>query len=175
VLDISGEILVLAGLAPDAETGSRIALEQLDSGAAAAKFDEILEAQGGVASFTSTAREVLPTAAFVKPVLIDGEGWLRSMNTREVGLTLVQLGGGRTRPTDSIDFTVGFTAFAQLGDRLDADHPVCVIHARSEAEWEAAAARVLAALEISAEQAPAAGPIVLERLAGAPRTQETTR
>jgi thymidine phosphorylase len=85
-----------------------------------------------------------------------------------VGLTLVQIGGGRVEPGAAIDVTVGFTRFAQVGDRLDDEHPVCVLHAASTEDWEAAAARLRAAIVLSDEPTSPAGSIIRERVEGRP-------
>ncbi len=71
------------------------------------------------------------------------------MNVREIGLTLVGLGGGRKLPEEAIDLSVGLTDFRQIGDEVGPERPLCAIHARDEAEWEGAAARVRAAARIS--------------------------
>ncbi|MDQ1130325.1 thymidine phosphorylase [Microbacterium sp. SORGH_AS_0888] len=162
------EALVLTGRVADAARGAELVAEALSSGAAAAKFDEILHAQGGPAGFTERAADILPAAAVVRPVHAGSDGWLAGMNTTEVGLTLVQLGGGRVEPGAAIDVTVGFTGFAQIGDPLDESHPICVLHARSEEEWEAAAARLRAAMSVSDTSVPQAGSIVRERWEGSP-------
>jgi thymidine phosphorylase len=173
VLEICGELLALAGVSADVPAGRALALDILESGRAAARFDAILEAQGGPAGFVAGARDILPAAAVIAPVHAAIEGWVESMDTTEVGLTLVQLGGGRTDPDAAIDFTVGFTAFTQLGDRVSAAEPICILHAASQADWDAAAARLIAAVRVSAEPTAAAGPIVRERLTGTPASAGT--
>ena len=77
---------------------------------------------------------------------------------------MIALGGGRKRPDDPIDLTVGFTEFCQVGDRVGPEAPLCVIHARDVAEWEAAAGRVRSAIDIAASPPPPLGPIVIERI-----------
>ncbi|MEP2963013.1 MAG: thymidine phosphorylase, partial [Nitratireductor sp.] len=67
-----------------------------------------------------------------------------------------------------IDLSVGLTDFRQVGDAVGPDRPLCTIHARSEAEWETAAARVRAAVQIADTQPEALGPIVIERIARSP-------
>ena len=79
-----------------------------------------------------------------------------------------KLGGGRKRPQDPIDFSVGFTDFARIGDSVGSDRPLCVIHARDEASFAQAAARIRAAIRVSDEPPAPQGPIVLERIARRP-------
>lgn len=168
VLTLCAEALVLSGLATSTTEGMTRALDELDSGRAAAKFDEIVHAQGGPDDFVANAREILPEAPVVAPVYPMHAGWIADMNTTEVGLTLVQIGGGRIEPGASIDVTVGFTDFAQVGDPVDDARPICVLHARTSTDWDAAAERVRAAMLIDGHPTEPAGSIVRERVEGRP-------
>jgi thymidine phosphorylase len=80
-----------------------------------------------------------------------------------VGVAVVALGGGRTRPQDPIDHAVGLTELAGIGEAVDASRPLAVVHARSEEAAEAAARAVRAAYAVGDEQ-PAPGALILERI-----------
>ena len=73
------------------------------------------------------------------------------------------LGGGRTRPQDPIDHAVGLTNLAAIGETVDAQRPLAIVHARSEEAAEAAARAVRAAYTIG-EGKVAPGPSILERI-----------
>jgi thymidine phosphorylase len=90
------------------------------------------------------------------------EGWLERVETAEIGFGLVRLGGGRQRPDDVPDYTVGFSQIARPGTLLHADAPFCVLHARNEEDWQEVAARLRAALTISAEPTPCPGPVIFD-------------
>ena len=90
------------------------------------------------------------------------------MDAKAIGLTLVALGGGRKRPADPIDFTVGLTDFAQVGDAVGSDKPLCMVHARDEAEWDHAAKHIRAAVRVSPTTPAPPGPVVLERIVRRP-------
>jgi thymidine phosphorylase len=76
-----------------------------------------------------------------------------AIDTRALGLAVVALGGGRTRPQDAIDPAVGLTRLAGIGTRIEPGTPLAVVHARDAARAEAAAARLRAAYAIG-EKAP---------------------
>jgi thymidine phosphorylase len=86
------------------------------------------------------------------------------MDARAVGVAILDIGGGRTRPDQKIDHAVGLTGMAPVGTKVDKDRPLCVLHARDETGWERAAAAIGAAIRIG-DAAPAATPAVRERLA----------
>ena len=63
-------------------------------------------------------------------------GFVSSIDTRALGLAVVQLGGGRTHPDDEIDLSVGLDRTVRLGDRLEVGEPICRVHAANEATAE---------------------------------------
>lgn len=58
---------------------------------------------------------------------------MRRVDCRALGLAVVALGGGRTRAEDAIDVSVGLTALAEIGQRIEAGEPLGFVHARDEA------------------------------------------
>ena len=56
----------------------------------------------------------------MRPVFPDESGFVHGIDTRAVGLAVVALGGGRTRPQDAIDHAVGIVALAGIGDAVGA-------------------------------------------------------
>jgi thymidine phosphorylase len=105
-------------------------------------------------------------APVVRAVHPASSGIVAAIATRDIGLAVVALGGGRTRPGDAIDHAVGFAGLAALGDRVDTERPIGVVHARTEAEADAAAQTLRQAYTV-AEIAPAETPLILERIGDA--------
>ena len=168
-LALGAELLVGSHLAAD-RIVARAALERaLASGAAAERFQRMVGELGGPADFVERVGAHLPVAPLVRPVEADAEGFVVAIDAREIGLAVVELGGGRTRPTDAIDFAVGLTDLVGLGARVAPGAPLAVLHARDEAKAAAAIARLRAAYRIG-EAPPPAAPVILERLSSqAPR------
>ena len=67
------------------------------------------------------------------------------INTHALGLAVVSLGGGRTRPTDAVDHAVGLTSLAPVGAAVGPGLPLAVVHARTEGTAQRAAAAITAA------------------------------
>ena len=163
-IEVTADMIRIAGLAPDMAAARALAEAKLADGSAAERFGRMIAALGGPADFVARAEHYLPRAAVVAPVYPATEGFVSGMVAKDIGLALIALGGGRKKPDDPIDLAVGFTAFCQVGDRVGANQPLCVIHARNEVEWEDAARRVRTAITVTAAPPPAPGPIVIERI-----------
>jgi thymidine phosphorylase len=164
-LALGGEALALGGLAASPEAG-RAALERaLANGAAAERFERMVAGLGGPRDFLRAAARHLPAAPIVRAVAPPRAGFVAAIDARAIGMAVVLLGGGRTRPADSIDHAVGFTRLAGLGATVGAGAPLALVHARDPAQAAAAAAALAAAYRIG-DAAPALRDPVVERIAG---------
>lgn len=161
-LALAGEALALCGLAPDAAGGRALAQARLDDGGAADIFARMVAALDGPADIFSR-RDALPTAPVARPVFAERAGHVTQMDARAIGLAVVEMGGGRTRPDQGVDSRVGFSEFVGIGAAVDAGRPICMVHAADDGSAELAAARVRGAVMIG-DEAGAAGPMVAERL-----------
>ncbi|MER9258645.1 thymidine phosphorylase, partial [Mesorhizobium sp. M0619] len=132
-------------------------------GGAAAAFARMVAALGGPADFVEKPEKYLPKAAVEFAVKAAGNGFATGIATRDIGLAVVGLGGGRTRPDDRIDHAVGITRLLPLGAEVRTGEPLALVHARTQAEAEAAAAAVLSAYTIGASK-PAADKTVIRRV-----------
>ncbi len=160
---LAAEMLVLGGLAPDRGEAEARAREALDGGRAAEVFGRMVAALGGPADLVENPRRYLPRAPVMRLVHAPRPGIVASIATRDLGVAVVALGGGRTRPEDEIDHGVGFDALAAIGETVDADRPLACVHARDGDAADAAARAVLAAYRVD-EMTPPERPLVLERV-----------
>jgi pyrimidine-nucleoside phosphorylase len=161
---VAAEMLLLGEKAPDTDAALTLALETLSSGAAWRKFRELVEAQGGDIRYIEEP-EQLPQARLIKPVPAPRSGYLSSLNAAEVGMAVVELGGGRRKKSDSISYSVGVIVHYKVGDLVQKDTPLFTLHANDRALMEAAQERVMAAHIIS--DAPVQRlPLFYRRVAG---------
>ena len=70
------------------------------------------------------------------------------IETRQLGLAVIELGGGRLRADDKIDHAVGLRNMLGKNFRADMNTPLCMIHAADEQCFERAAKIVRSAYTI---------------------------
>jgi thymidine phosphorylase len=162
---LGAELLALSGLARDAETGAAALQRALDSGAAAERFERMVMCLGGPKDFMAHAHDLLPQAPVLVDAMPEARGFVVGVDVRAVGLTVVELGGGRARAADAIDPAVGLTELAPIGAKVGAEAPLARVHARTKDQAEAAARRVRAAYRLADQPLSLADPVI-ERIAG---------
>ena len=162
VLALASEMLMLGGLA-GADEAVEAARSVLADGRAAQRFQAMVSALGGPVDFVEKTAAYLPKAPVIRPVAPDRAGTVTAIDTRAVGLAVVVLGGGRTKPQDAIDHAVGFAEFAGIGAKVGPDRPLAMVHARTDDAADRAADVLRAAYQL--DGAMSERPVVVERMA----------
>jgi thymidine phosphorylase len=163
VLALGAAMLVLGGLVADIEAATNQLIAARADGTAAQRFQAMVTALGGPADLVENPAKYLQTAPVIRRVDPDRPGYLRSINTRSVGLVVVTLGGGRLRVEDNIDHAVGLSEVTGLGQYVDGERPLAIVHARTESEAAVAADAIRAACVIG-DEAPDVGAVVAGRI-----------
>ena len=120
----------------------------LDNGSARQKFDELVAAQGGKPADLPRLAEI-HKAPIIREVIASAGGVISAVDAGLVGQATLQLGAGRAKASDGVDFAVGFDQIVKCGETIHAGQAVCRIHARSGVDFDMAEAMIEKAVKIS--------------------------
>lgn len=148
---LSAEMFVLGRAASNTENGRKLYDEMIRSGAALEKMREIIRAQGGDARALEDY-SLLPQANKSREVLAGQAGYVQAIDAEAIGHASMLLGAGRTQLDAPIDLGVGLTVEARIGDRVDKDSALAVIHYNDEARADEAAGMAGSAFAIGAKR-----------------------
>jgi thymidine phosphorylase len=163
VLALAAELLALGGLAASVADGRAKAEACLADGRATEVFARMVQALGGPADFVERADRHLPRAAVVRACRAERSGTIAGMDTREIGLVIVGLGGGRRQASDTIDLSVGLVDVVGVGQVIAAGEPLAVVHAADDSAADDACAALRRAMRID-DTAPARQPVIRARI-----------
>ena len=150
---LAAEMLVLGGLADDRVSAHDTLARAIASGAAAEKFKEVIEAQGGNPAVVDDPA-LLPQAEAIELFRAPRRGLIAQIEPRAVGRGIIALGGGRTTMEDAVDPGVGFVITVKPGDWVEAGEPIASVFARDEAGLRAGAGALREAIRIGDEAEP---------------------
>lgn len=153
---LCGEMLLTAGLQTDRTKARAAAQTALDTGAATEKFAQMVTALGGPSDLIERLDQILPKAKQMVAVPAPETGKISAISTRDIGLAVVELGGGRRRAEDIVNPSVGLTGLLDVGMSVTKGDPIAMIHADDDASAEIAKAQVLAAYQFGNVTAPGA-------------------
>lgn len=159
---LGAHMLMLGGVAKDEADAHAQLRRAIASGAALAKFREIVAAQGGDVR-TIDDPKLLPQAKWQVPLAAPQSGFVQDVDAMGVAMAALRLGAGRARAEDKVDPAVGISHLVKIGERVEAGAPLCVIHA-NDAQALAAAQTMLAGEITVGETAPPATPLIAEVL-----------
>jgi pyrimidine-nucleoside phosphorylase len=159
-----GEEMLLVAKVERTRAAARARLERaITSGAALAKFQEIVVAQGGPAGFVDAPERHLAAAPVRAVFEAPHSGVVQRVEPRIIGRAITALGGGRTKVEDTIDASVGFLVHARPGTTVRAGDPLVTILARDEAAVAQAREALTRAISIG-DVPPARRPLVSHRV-----------
>ncbi len=161
-LALGAELLLLTGEAKSAEEGERKLAALVDSGAAWAKFRELVAAQGGDVRAIEEPK-LLPKAGEVVEVPSPASGYVEGLRAHPIGVACGLLGAGREVKGERVDPGAGVELLAKTGDEVERGQPLARLHVGRKDRVEAARALVLGAYRIGKER-PAPRPLVLARV-----------
>ena len=117
-------------------------LSRLQDGSAWEKFVGMVEAQGGHAAALEKMREV-HLAPVVTEVVAPRDGSLDKLDALEIGRLCVELGAGRAKASDAVDFAVGVECLRKEGEKVAKGEPILRVHSRGAIYAQAVALRTL--------------------------------
>lgn len=163
VIALGAEMLLLGGLTRTPAAALARLERALDDGSAAERFAAMVRALGGPRDLVERPWKHLARAPVTIPVAAQRSGVVTHVDTRQVGLAVVVLGGGRARPQDGIDHAVGLRELLPVGARVRAGEALGVVHARTPSDAERAAAVVREAYRLG-RRAPSEATVVAARV-----------
>jgi pyrimidine-nucleoside phosphorylase len=123
------EMLIAGGIEKNTKKARKKLETAIDSGLAAEKFEQIIEAQGGNPKVVEDP-SVLPQAQAVEVYAAPRTGVVQRVEPRVIGRAITALGGGRQKVDDVIDPTVGFVITAKPGDKVLEGEPIASVFAK---------------------------------------------
>lgn len=152
VVALAKAMLVSAKVATNDEQALAKINGVLASGAAAEIFGKMVHALGGPSDFMEDPWRSMQRGACIKDVIAPGHGYIIGMQTRDIGMAVVGLKGGRTANGQQIDHSVGFDRILPIGTLVNRGDVVARVHARDENSALQASEQYLASLVINEQQ-----------------------
>jgi pyrimidine-nucleoside phosphorylase len=147
-LVLAGAMLMLGGKCNTIEEGIELAKEKISSGECWKKFLQMVETQGGDTSYF-TSLKPYPKAKVQEEVTAEADGYISKLDALQFGVAAVNLGCGRKKVDDAIDYSSGIVLMKKVGDKVIKGDLICMIYGESEEKIEHALEHIKTGIEIS--------------------------
>ena len=161
-LELCAEMLLLAGVSKDRETALEMLRGKISSGAALAKFKEMISLHGAKPADLDHLLEIHP-CKYVETLNAGQDGWVSQADAELIGRACLLLGAGRTKVDDTIDYGVGVSHLVKRGEKVKAGTPLLIIHANDKERLGQAKTMLTSAIVLSNQEVKRP-PIILERI-----------
>ena len=124
-------MLKLAGKGDNIVENMQLIQSKIDSGEGLKKFKEMIGYQGGDITVIDNPEKLI-TAKYKIPVNSFENGYVKSIEAKNIGQAVVNLGGGRMKKEDSVDYAVGIEVLKKIGDEVKENDPLMYIYSNDE-------------------------------------------
>ena len=155
---LSGTMIYLGEKAGSVEEGIKKSEEVIANGKAFQKWIDIVEEQGGDSSVIKNP-DAYPKATYEFELQSKHDGFIKSMNSYEIGMGSLELGAGRKSIEDLIDPEAGISLKKKVGDKISKGETILIGYTNKPATIDSVTEQLYGAVEIGGEQ-PELEPLV---------------
>lgn len=137
VLELGANMIKLAGLGDKLEENKTKMLENIKNGKGYNKFVEMVKNQEGDITYLEDTNK-FPKAKYVEAIKANQDGYIQEINAEEVGKVACNLGAGRIRKEDKIDYTVGIKLCKKVSEKISKGENLAYIYANDIEKLEIA-------------------------------------
>ena len=131
VLKLGSNMLKLAGISKNIEECKKLILQNIQNGKAYEKFIELVENQGGDIEYIKDTNK-FEKAKYIMPVIADKDFKISEINAGKIGNLCVELGAGRMRKEDNIDYSAGIVLNKKVGEKVKKNDILAYVHSNNE-------------------------------------------
>lgn len=150
VLELGAYMIKLAGLGENLEENKKQMLENIQNGKAFNKLKQMVQNQGGDISYLENT-DKFEKAQFTEEILASQNGYIQEINAEEIGKVACNLGAGRIKKEDNIDYAVGIELDKKVGTKVQKGEILGKIHANDTTKLEIAKKQLNDIIKISPE------------------------
>ncbi|MBC7798753.1 MAG: thymidine phosphorylase [Pyrinomonadaceae bacterium] len=135
-IELAAQILISTKIAENPDDAKSKIQSVLKSGATLQKFKENIELQNGDAKICDKPEMLIDNNLLQIEVKSAFSGFVNEINSKVIGESVFQIGGGRRKIDDKIDYAVGFHCEAKIGDEVKIGETLGVLYCRKQNDFD---------------------------------------
>ena len=131
VYALGEQLLLMTRKADNEEMAHHLIKEVIESGKAFNTFIQLVKKQGGDISYIEDTSKFQNAKHIIK-ILAKTSGNISEVNAEKIGRASSQLGAGRKKKDDIIDYQAGIILTKKVGDRVEEGEIIAYLHTNRE-------------------------------------------
>ncbi len=115
---LAKEMLLLTDIAKTIDEAENMVDDSIKSGKALEYMKKFIENQGGNPKVCDDL-SLLPQAKYKMEIISDKSGWIKEINSQNIGYALVNIGAGRKTLDSVLDYSAGAYLTKKIGDTIE--------------------------------------------------------
>lgn len=148
---LAGAMIYLGRKAKSLKAGELVAKNQIENGKAFKKLLEIVELQGGNKDYINYP-ERYPKPKYYEEIHSFKNGFIKEMNTYQIGMASLELGSGRRTKDDIIDHKTGIVIHKKIGDSVKKEDLIFELYSDSKTKIKTAGEMLIESIQFSKEK-----------------------
>ncbi len=151
-IELASRILVLCGVVQTIKNAKLKIKNVLESGEALEKLRQNIELQNGDSKICDNPEILTDENLIEVRVKSENSGFVSEIDASAIGESVSQIGGGRIKVGDKIDYAVGYGCARKLGDEVKSGETLGMIFCRNETQANLVYEKLANAYKISDEK-----------------------
>ncbi len=151
-IELTARMLVLTGIAKNVDDASAMCLEKIWDGAALEKLRQNIELQKGNPNICDKPETLLDKKIKQIPIIAANNGFIEEVETKSIGNAICEIGGGRFKVEDKIDYAVGYSCDKKIGDKVKKGETLGILYCRNQKQADSISEKLRNAYKISKEK-----------------------
>jgi len=144
---LAKEMLILSGNVGSPEEAEKKVNDVITSGKALEFMKKFIESQGGNPAVCDDL-SLLPQAKYELDIISDRQGWIKSINSQNIGYALVNIGAGRKTLDSVLDYYAGAYLTKKIGDTMEFGEVIGKLYCNDKEQGVITAQKILDSYEI---------------------------
>ena len=150
-VNLGVHMLILAEITDNIDDAKKMIENSISNGSALRKLEELIENQGGNPKVVNDY-SLFKQADYKTEVKSIKSGYIKGINAEMIGRAALAVGAGRETKESKIDLSAGIILNKKIGDMIDLDESLAVVHHNDMSKYEEAKELILSAYIISSEK-----------------------
>ncbi|RLC52910.1 MAG: thymidine phosphorylase [Candidatus Cloacimonadota bacterium] len=145
------EMLLLSEIAENSAEAGKMFDEVIANGNALEKFREFIRTQGGNPRVCDDV-SLLPQSKHEIPIIAEKTGWVKTINSQEIGYALVEIDAGRKTLESKLNYAAGAFLPKKIGDYIEKGEMLAIVYCDDEEKGKIVGKRIKESYTISDEK-----------------------